>query len=480
MTTAAHPPVGKFTTVLLNLPYKTRLIRRYMCSYNAPNLLFPPQELLALGGIVREWKHGEVTLIDAIAENLDADEVSERLRDLKPDLIVSIIGFECFEADMEQATLLKQRFPNTAFAVFGHYPTHFAREILENTPLDYVMLEEPDLNFSELYDCLKSGKEPADVKGIVWRGPDGIAVQKGDGRIADINKLPVPAYELLKNENYYEPFMARPFGLVQSARGCPFQCNYCVKSFGTKLTEKTAEHILDEIQRLIDLHHIRSLRFIDDTFTINKKRVVDICKGMIDRKFNLEWTCLTRTDTLNEEMLIWMKKAGCKRINFGIESGSDRILTLYNKKTDLDEARQNLLLCKKHGIETMGFFIVGFPEETREDFEQSMRFAIDSKLDYIIVGELIPYPGTALYEKIKDQVDFSIFPYRNTFKDPAIKARQIKWEKEFYRRFYMRPGYTLRMGTKMLSNPRELMRNAAQMFRFALTPAGEEDRRDYY
>ena len=469
-----------YRTLLLNLPNDNKVIRRYMCSYNAPNLLFPPLELLALGGIVRDWKKGEAHLIDAIAEDYNTSTVIDKIESLQPDLIVSIIGFECFQSDINAIKAIKERFPSITYSIFGHYPTHFSREILEQTPVDFVLLGEPDVNFSELYDTLKEGRDLTAVDGIAYRSDGKIKVQESHGRINDINTLPIPSYELLLNDQYFEPFMPKPFGLVQSARGCPYQCNYCVKSFGTKLTVKTPEKIIAEIQYLKDKFNIRSLRFIDDTFTVDSKRVIEICKLMIEKNFQLHWSCLTRSDTINEEMVMWMKKAGCKRVDLGIESGSERILELYNKRMDLDKSLENLLLCNKYGIETMGFFMVGLPEETKEDFEKSLEFAIKAKLDYVLATELRPYPGTPLYEQMKELVDFNILPYRNEFKDPNVKKRQIEWEKEFFRRFYLRTSYIIRMVSKMLKKPGETIENASKILRFALTTSPGEDRRDFY
>src|ERR1051325_2142216 len=173
------------TTALLNLPHETRIMRRYMCSSLAPNYLFPPQELIALGGIVREWKKDEVHLIDAIAENLDEQGVDERLHTLQPQLVITISGFESFEKDMEQIRRVKKHFPKTKIVLFGHYPTQFPAEILEKVPVDYIILGEPDLVFSQLYDCLKNNLDLREVKGIAYKRDGEIIIQQGEGRIPD-------------------------------------------------------------------------------------------------------------------------------------------------------------------------------------------------------------------------------------------------------------------------------------------------------
>ena len=469
-----------YKTLLLNLPHESKVIRRYMCSYNAPNVMFPPLELISLGGIVRAWKEDEVYLLDAIAEELNVEEVLNRIEEINPHLIVSITGFECIDEDMKVIDTIKSKFPSSKTIIFGHYATQFAEEILDNIVVDYIILGEPDLIFSELYDCLKKGQDTSNIKGIVYKGKKNEVIkQHGNGRIPDPNILPMPSYELLKFENYYEPFMQNPFVMIQTARGCPYACNYCVKSFGRQLTTLEPQRIINEILLLKEQFNIKSIRFIDDTFTVNPKRVIELCRLMIDRDLDMEWSCLARADTVNDEMLMWMKKAGCKRIFFGIESGSQKILDYYNKEIKVEEALTNLLLCSKYGIETVGWFMVGMPNETREDFEQSVEFAIKAKLNYILVSELIPYPGTPLFEILKDQLDFSLFPYRNVFKDAEIEKKSYLREKEFFRRFYFRPTYVVQNFHRFIIKPSDMIGNFMSLAKYLWSDLQLSARKDF-
>ncbi len=466
-------------TLLLNLPYPTRIIRRYMCSYNAPNFLFPPLELISLGAILKEWEKDEVVLYDAIAHDASLEETNKHIANFAPDVVIAITGFETVDYDMDMVRGIKEQNPNATFVLFGHYATQFTQEIMERVPVDIIIQGEPDLIFSKVYSKLKSGEDLIEVKGIAYRTKQGeIVMQPGDLRLPDPSLLPMPAYHLLEKDAYFEPFLPKPFGMIQSARGCPYQCNYCVKSFGTKLTTRTPKQIIDEIKELKHLFGIKSLRFIDDTFTAIPSRVIDICKLMIAEGFNLEWTCLSRADTLNEEMLHWMKKAGCKRIYIGVESGSQRILDFYKKRVNVQEALENIKMCERLGIETLGFFIVGMAEETREDFEQTLNFAIKSDLTFVIISELIPYPGTPLFPLMKDKIDFSLMPYKNEYKDPEMRERYHKWEKEFYWKFYFRPKYIARSIWRALKRPVETVSNAAKLLSFIVLPQ-KSKRKDF-
>ena len=453
----------------LNPPNNKRIQRRYMCSYNAPSMLLPPQELIALAGIAKQFKECNLTLLDAIAEPYGLDETVKNLSSAKPDIIVSIQGFECFEEDMHALVHIKKQIPSAKLILFGHYATLFPEEILEKTNVDLIILGEPDNIFYALLDALVNGGDLAKVEGIAYRTEAGIVVQKGDERITHPELLPMPAYELLKADKYFEPFLKPPFGLIQSARGCPYSCNYCVRSFGKRLTYRTPDQIIEEIIFLKEKFGIRSLRFIDDTFTVHTKRVVELCQKMIDQKLDIEWTCLSRISTLKPEMVPIMKQAGCKRIYFGVESGSQKVLNYLNKPTDLTEAIATIALCKKYGIESLAFFIIGAPVEEEEDFYASVNFAIDADFDYIAVSELIPYPGTELFDALRDQVDFTLFPYKNEWKDASMKERNKAREKKFYQHFYYRRKYVLKNARNILRHPWEYIENVRKLSLYLLS-----------
>ena len=450
-----------------------------MCSYNAPNIMFPPLELLALGGIVKHWKNGEVKLIDAIAEGLNITEVQHRIEGFAPDVIISISGFECFEEDMEVISGIKKMWPATPFILFGHYATLFWEEIMERTPIDFILLGEPDLKFEKVYDYLEKGQTLEGADGVVYRKGGATIANGNNHRIPDPNKLPMPAYELLKPSLYHEPFMERPFGMIQTARGCPHQCNYCVKSFGTKLTTLSPERIIGELVFMKQHLGIRSVRFIDDTFTAVPKNVLRLCELMVSHNLNLTWSCLTRPDTINLELLTAMKAAGCKRIFFGVESGSQRILDRYNKGLDVESTLTNLQACQEIGIETLGWFMVGQPGETRHDLAKSISYAKQARFNYVLVSKFIPYPGTPIFNELRNQINFSIFPYKNEFKDKAKEQEYEGWEKEFFLRYYFRPAYVFNNFKRFIVSPKELVKNLKNLSRYLLISDGSNKRKDF-
>ena len=412
--------MNKKKALFLNLPHKSAITRRYMCSYESPTSLLPPYELISAAAILKN-KNVDVQLIDCIAEGVNINELINRIKSINFMFIITLIGFESFEEDISNVKILKSNFPNTHFSLIGHYPTLFSKQTLNFSDADSIILGEPDKYVENLLiDNLNN-----EIEGIYTQANS----NSNFNRIKSINELPLPLHYLANNLSYGEPFLPKPFGMIQSSRGCPYSCNFCVTSYGKKLTEKTPEYIIEELESLMLTNKIKSFRFIDDTFTVNKKRVLAICNLIIEKGYYyLRWTCLSRLDTIDEEMALKMKEAGCVRIYFGIESGSVRILEYLNKKIDLDKSLKILVSVRKIGIQTAGFFLLGLPGETMNDIDLSIDFAKKSKLMFIATGKFTPYPGTSYYDVYKENINFSLSPYNLEFKE---KDDKIEFKQRF-------------------------------------------------
>lgn len=464
-------------TLLLNPPYPSKVIRRYICSHNVYNFLFPPLELMHLASIVKAWKKEEAILIDAIAEGLNLEDVLKRIGTLRPDLLVFMPGFEIFSEDIESIEKIKKIFPDLKIICFGHIPSVFPREILKNTNIDFVVIDEPEISFSELYDRLKYKKSINDLKGIAYKENGDIILNEKRERIKDLDVLPFPDYSLVKVNSYNEPFLDKPFAAIQTARGCPFECNYCVRTFGRMTAYRSAESVIDELKKLKNKFNIATVRFIDDTFTANKERLKRTCQQMLENNLGLNWTCLSRIDALDKETIQLMRKAGCVRIYIGIESGSQKILDFYRKGYRLESIKTQAKIFKDTGIETLGFFMVGAPEETEEDLLKSVNLAKDLDFDYIIVSILTAYPGTQLFNDLKDKIKFSLFPYVNEFKNLNLEKITL-WEKKFYRKFYLRPRCVGKKIRIFILKPKELLKDALALWQYIISFQNNKKRND--
>lgn len=461
--------IPKTKVLVLNLPNEEQITRRYMCSYVSPESLLPPHELISIAAIAREWKNADVKLIDSIAEQWNDTTLAQSIDEYKPDIIVSITGFECFEDDLDKLKNLKRKYSSTKFILFGHYATQFPYETLINSHADYVILGEPDLIFSDLYDSIIiDDSELENVDGIAYLANNKLIKQGNGNRIPNPNDLPIPCYDLLPKNKYYEPLLKTPFGMIQSARGCPYQCNFCVKSYGTQLTTLSPQRIIQEIKVWKELFNVQSIRFIDDTFTVNRKRVIELCQLMIEEKINVEWACLSRTDNIDEEVLSWMKKSGCKRIYFGMESGSKRMLSIYKKNFTIEQSLNAFTLCRKYKIESAAFFMSGHPDETEEDFMATVDFAVKSDLNFASFNPLTPYPGTPMFNEMSNDIDFSIYPYKNNWLDKSIYSDFARRKKIFYKAFYFRPSYFFLNASALIKNIKEIFGMGIGLLRYLL------------
>jgi len=450
-----------------------------MCSTRAENYLFPPQELMYLASIAKKAGH-EVVLIDAIACKMDYEKTSQALKVINPDLIVTLTGFECFENDIGVIQKIKNGFPKVKTLCFGYYPTIFSQEIMQKTNIDFLILGEPELVFSQLLGKLSKNLLPADIKGLAFRKNEKPVITVGAQRISNLDRLRIPSHSLLKQGHYSEPLMGKPYTTIQSGRGCPFQCIYCVSTYGKQIILRSSENILQEIKFIVNDLGIRNFRFIDDTFTFDKKRVIELCDKIIESGLRVNWTCLSRLDTLDNKMLSRMKKAGCKRIFLGIESGSQKILDWFKKGYKVEKMLDQINSVHKAGIESLGFFIVGSPLETEEDFNKSVSLALKSNLDYIVVSRLLAYPGTKLFESMKEDIDFSLFSYKNEFKDNGLEKKWVLLEKHFYKAFYFRPKYIFKRAFLVLKSPREFFSNLKSIIGFLLSGKDKSERQDLF
>jgi radical SAM superfamily enzyme YgiQ (UPF0313 family) len=462
-------------TALLNLPYAKRVQRRWVASYFAPNFLIPPLELMGLGAIIREWKKDEVVLIDAIAENWDEARVTAELHRFQPDLLVTMPGFNTFPKDMAALDRITSGLPRTKVVCFGYLPSQFPREILERTRIDVVIRDEPELPFSEVYDCLKGNSDLSKVPGIGYRDGDGVHVSAERGRQHDLDSLPFSDHSLIKLDQYNESYLGRPIGVIMSERGCPHQCNFCVRTFGTKMFSRSAESLLDEIQQLRDRHGVPNIRFMDDTFTLNRPRTVQFCEGLIQRNLGISWSCLTRFDAVDPELLALMKRSGCKRMYIAAESGSQKVLDYYRKGLTVETIRERMPIIQKSGIEASIFFMVGAPVETDEDVTKSIDLAKELDLDFIIVTKLQYWPGTELYNREGEKVSFDIFSSGELLYRPEGYEKVIERQRRFYREFYFRPRYfAKRLGT-LLRAPKDTLQGFWKLSAFVMGPQTSDD-----
>jgi len=282
----------------------------------------------------------------------------------------------------------------------------------------------------ELVHAVEDNHDLFDVKGIIFKDKnDGKTVHTPPRRfINSLNDIPFPARDLFDNQayknHYFKKFGYTVTSLITS-RGCPFNCDFCSRPvFGNQFRTRTAMNVVDEMETVLSFGYDR-IWFADDCFTLNRKRLINICGEIVERGLKIDWECLSRVDTIDAEVAHKMKKAGCVRVFFGIESGNDSVLALMNKRATTNQARDAVRTAKSAGIQVGAFFIVGYPGETDETLLDTVRFASSLPLDYLSFTLPYPIPGTPLYERVKTQLIF------DDWKEP--KRRRLVEHKLLYR-----------------------------------------------
>lgn len=393
----------------------------------------------------------EVTVLDCTAEQLLPAEAGRRMAaSAPPDYVGVTATCATFENALAMAKISKELFPNAMVVFGGPHPTVDPEAALASGVVDAVAIGEGEETMSEIV----SGKALREVDGIVWRDGDAPVHNPHRPPLKDLNSLPYPAYELLPMDKYRPAvgsYKSLPAMSMFATRGCPGRCTFCHRLFGGKLRARSAKNIAGEIRLLNERYGIKEIMFYDDTFTFFEKEVRELCRILIEEGPKVDWSCFTRVDRVDEEMLRLMKRSGCHLILFGVESSDPQILKNIRKGIVLEDAKKAVKLARKVGIRTRASFMFGNPGETKETVEATIRFAKELDPDQVQFNLTTAYPGTELYAWAKEHgylatdknVGWSMSDHNLVL--PTISPEELA---QAYRRahssFYVRPKVILR------------------------------------
>lgn len=451
--------------LLLNPPGDRLYIRDYYCSFTSKaSYYWPPQDLIALSGILDAAF--EVHVLDAIICKRSPEAVLADIAALRPAAVVFTTGTATLKADLALMERIKAARPEIRIVASAGIMKFIGRDLLEkNSALDAVLLDFGD---SALGAYLAGSGEEAGT-GLLVRS--GGRILEGPLSTAREYSHPVPRHDLFDIRKYRIPIARRfPFTVVAASLGCPYRCGFCTAgAFGYKV--RPPENVMDELRRLAELG-VKEILFQDPTFTISTRRVVDLCRRMVEAGLDFTWSCNADLHALDEEKMAWMKKAGCHTVSVGIESGDDEMLNKYSKMITVEEVRAKVRRLNEHKIKVLGYFILGLPGETRESAERTIRLARGLKLDIASFAIATPDIGTRLREEAVakgwipaglDGWDSTDYPILET---ESLSRREI-WalRKRAVRAFYLRPSYMLRKaaGIRSWRDLRNLAGNAASL-----------------
>jgi anaerobic magnesium-protoporphyrin IX monomethyl ester cyclase len=373
----------------------------------------PPLGIASLASFARE-KGYTVDVVDALALNMSYDDILQRVAANKP----RVVGFSSLTVSFHRAAAcaqkIRERYPDILLIVGGHHATIMPREImLEFNCFDLLGYGEGELTMLELLEKYKASgfsraaflEDPdalARIKGIAFRGKDGVVITERREMIKDLDALPYPARDLLPMELYLplpNQYLRTPVVHMCAIRGCPFACAFCSNNavFGRKIRARTPARVVDEIEYVMKQYGAREISFWDDTMTINRKWMVEFCDEIIRRGLDVTWTGYARVDTVDPDLLAKMKKAGCWNLFFGFEAGDQDLLDNICKNIKLEDSRRACKLTHEAGIEVRGSFMLALPGETPGLAQKTIDFACELNPDYAQFSVTTPFPGTQLW-----------------------------------------------------------------------------------
>ncbi|MDY6825324.1 MAG: cobalamin-dependent protein [Thermodesulfobacteriota bacterium] len=437
MTAPALRPIRR---VMLIFPpmHDVRVIDTMVC---------PPMGIACLGAYIRDIV--SVRLLDCLAEGyrtkvpvndevdrvgISYDRILEIIRAERPDMVgISCIFSSQIACLREISRRIKTEIDEDIVVVTGGtHPSFLPEQTLAETRVDYVVLGEGELGLRALIEAHNGKGRIEEIDGIACRQDGDFIARPRSSWIEDLDSLPFPARDLLPMETYFKAGMPMAFHWrrlrnvpIVSSRGCPYRCKFCSSylHWGKRFRKRSPESVLAEIEHLRDAFDVQELKWQDDNLTADRKRARAIFQGMIDRGLAMPWNTPNGVAiwTLDDEMLGLMKQSGCYEITLAVESGDPESFKKYvGKPFDLEKPVEIARLCRRHGIATAAYFIVGFPGETLDQIKNSMRYALRLKVDYLSPFVYTPLPGSDLWRQCVEEgivsVDYAYEDANNFFK----------------------------------------------------------------
>ncbi|WP_400251636.1 B12-binding domain-containing radical SAM protein [Methanobrevibacter smithii] len=422
--------------------------------YKFMGVIAPPLGIAYMAGVLQE-NNIDVEILDASAEDMDFKDVEKELLKRKPDLVALTALTPTIGRALETAQVVKETLPDSIVVMGGYHPTFNFIETLEDENVDIVIRGEGEYIMLNLVQALENQSSLHDVKGIVFEDKNSkeIVVNPEAPLIQDLDELPFPALNLLPMKKYRLLDMDTHMTTMITTRGCPMQCSFCSSAamHGKKIRERSVENIVDEIEYLKTNYDIDTIAFMDDTFTLKKRKVMAICDEILKRNIEIMWGCTSRVDTLDEKLLKKMKEAGCITIFIGVESADQQQLDNMCKNTTIAKIENAFKIAHKLKIRTIASVALGMPGDTKEIMNKTVKFVHKLKPNYVIYSLATPYPGTRFYKeafeknliKIKDWSKYTLItPILETIDCSLNDMRKI--QAKAFMKFYLRPHYIIR------------------------------------
>jgi anaerobic magnesium-protoporphyrin IX monomethyl ester cyclase len=400
--------------------------------------VYPPLGLLNVAGVLEKAGH-DVSFIDMTAENLTPKDFNI---DEEYDLVGITMTTPLYKPGIFIAKKIKEKYPHTKIVLGGVHATMEHKELIGYPFVDIIVREEGEITMSQICD----GTHLSNIQGITYKKDGFTFVNKSRPQLEDINWLPMIPYHLLKMDLYRPPiggYKNLPAFMMITTRNCPNDCKYC-QHYHRRIKCRDADKIFAEIKHLKENYGVKEINFYDDTMTIFKSNVQRLCDLIITNKLSISWTCFTRVNVVDKELLENMKSAGCHLILFGVESSNPKILKDMRKNITLDQVKKAVTLCREVGIKTRCSYIFGYPGETEESMRKTLEFSKQVDSDSVQYNAITAYPGTDLWKEADEKgylVKTNSWDVSNcNIETPWLSREKVlDFYKTAHRKFYFRP-----------------------------------------
>lgn len=431
-----------------------------------------PLGLLSLIAVLRERfpQRFEFKLVEQALYDLDITEVKQKIREFKPDLVMmSCLSVEANEL-RELAGICKELLPEAPVWIGGPHATVFYDWELETGNVDAVCLGEGEETLTEMVQAWLDQRPLDDVPGLALRRDGKIVTTRERPPIEDLDSLPLPAWDLIDFDMYstvtsMNAFVKySPWSLFFTTRACPFQCIYCHCIFGKKVRKRSVEHVMKELELLTEKHGVKEIHIVDDIFNLDLPRAKAICDEIVKRgiKVSIAFPNGMRGDRIDRELIRKLKAAGCYSITYAVETASERLQKRIKKNLDLEKVRQAIEWTDREGLIAQSFFMLGFPGETMEEMQETIDFAVNSRLIRAWFFTVVVYPRTGLYDMAKEEYpdfDFSGYNFFNLrywaeepFYTRVTGTDVYKVQRDAYRAFFLRSSIIARIMIRFPKN----------------------------
>ena len=416
-----------------------------------------PLGLLYIAAYLRKKGIRDIYILDNQLEWLSPAECRERIKSINPDITGIYSTTPTIFNAYRFLRQCKEYKPGMLTVIGGPHASALPEEVMEEKDVDIACVGEGEQTMYELVTQYSGGRDFSKVDGIYFRQEGIISKTKPRSFITDLDSLPFPARDLLKYDRYFVAYtrknVAGRSDIMVATRGCLFKCAFCSKAvYGASCRARSAENVVAEIKMLVEKYNVKQITFHDDALSTVKPLAMEICRKIIEEKIDIAWSCQCRVNAFDEEMAENFKRAGCRIINFGVETGSLKLLNkTVMKGIELEDALRAVRICRQHGIRVECGFIFGHPGETRSTAAETIKFAIKLNPDIAVFYTLSPLPGSTDFNiaKVRGIVDRSRYDRlvatsrtKPVFVLGELSADEmIEFQKKAFRSFYFRPKY---------------------------------------